>query len=474
MITLKARRTLNAIETGTLDSSGLEARLADPGHLAEFYSLLATKSQTRRMASSELTMEAIAFSEKAHKAIFQSSTNYNTTAAQAVADSPVAMAKMAVSLDALTVAIENPVSWALFTNSPYYEVNIKTIVALFAGLDASLYESIQEMIEDPAATYEIAANDNAMTALVNSTIAMTKAVDTITAMDDIVADTSAFTILANHGPSLNLVAQSAIAMSATTDEARAIVVGIPSGLRIFASYPVLWKSLMETSETLATNMYSLIIVLTEIDPTVFTTVEQIFGNEISMDKVASNSPTMVAIMHEEGTLNAMIASAQLDVVLANPVSMGLFAADTTIMSDLIGSSAFTALLGSPLAKEAIFASPSLITTMTEAGSDSLATLEGLSVNLTGPTPDTKIGQFQSLGLTGNIILLTARIGSITAAKVDNYFKGDGQSTATFACPGTHAASEYPIINLPFTNIQWDINSIAATAAAKITVTYVSF
>jgi hypothetical protein len=474
MITLKALRTLNAIEAGTLDSSGLQARLADPGHLAEFYSLLSTKGQTRRMAASALTMETIAFSEKAHKAIFETATNHNTTAAQAVADSPIAMAKMAMCLEALTVVIENDISWNIFIESPYYESNIKTIVALFAGIDPSLYSSIEEMIEDPAATYEIAGNDFAMTALVNSTVAMTKVVNTFTAMDDISANTSAITIVANNNASMNLVAQSSIAMSAVTDESRSIVVGIPSALKIMASYPVLWKSLMKTSETLAINIYGMIIVLTEIDPTVFTTVEQIFGNEVTMSKVASNRAVIVAVMNEPSALDLMVTSYKFSVILSNPISMGLFTADAQIMSDLIGSSSFPDLLNSTLAKEAIFASPSLIATMTTLGSDSLQTLKDLSIDLTGPTPDTKIGLFQDLGLPGNIILLTARIGSITAAKVDNYFKGDGQSTATFACPGTHAASEYPIINLPFTNIQWDINSIAATAAARITITYVSF
>ena len=475
MPTLRALRTLNAVECGTLDGAGLEARLAELGHLAEFYELLASRGQARRMASNALTMEAMSVSERAYKVIFQSSTNYNTTAAKAVADSPVAMHKIATSINALTVAINNTTSWNLFIASANYESNIKTIVSLFAGFASSNYETTSDIIKDPAATYAIAQNENAMFALVNSPITMAIVVQTTTAMQDIVASTSAFTIMANNTKSMNLVAQSSIAMATITDAARAIVVGIPSALKIFASYPILWSGLMQTSTTLDTTIYTIITTLTTVDSTAFTTTAQIFANSVAMGKVASDRASMVAIMNEPTTLNLMIASTQLDVVLGNSVSMGLFAGNVTIMNDLIGNTtAFPLLLNSTLAKTAIFTTPALVTTMTTANSTSLATITGLSTTKLGPVPDTKIGTFQSLDLPGNIIVLTAKLGSIVATQTDIYLKGTTQSVSTHPTPGTAAASVYPIINLPFTDILWDINSIAATAAARVTVTYVQF
>jgi hypothetical protein len=58
--------------------------------------------------------------------------------------------------------------------------------------------------------------------------------------------------------------------------------------------------------------------------------------------------------------------------------------------------------------------------------------------------------------------------------LDNYFKGDTGPTDTIACPGVQGVVPPTAINKAYTNPVWDVNSIAATAAAKVTVTYVDF
>lgn len=475
MPTLRALKTLNEVESGTLDGANLEIKLTEAGYLAGFYSLLSTRGQTRRIASNALTMVAVGVSERAQNAILETATLYNQSAAAGIASSSAAMNLITLSLPSLTTAIENPIAWDLVTQSDYFETNIKSVVSLFANITNTSLTTITEIITDPASTYSIAQSRGAMESIVNAPTAMGTFVNTTTAMDDVVARTEAFTILANNDVSINLVAQSTVAMATLTDAAIGIVIHIPSALKIFASYETLWADLVANLSTLSDNIYDMMVSFSGVDSTQFETVSDIFANDVAMNQIASNRASMVAILNEPTTLGLFCNSTQITIALTNPISMGLLSTNVSALNILIGNTiSFTPILANASAKATIFSTPSLITTMTTAGSTSLATLTALSVDFTGPTPDTVIGTFQSLGLAGKIIILTAKIGSITAATVDNSFYGTTQAVSTFACPGTHAASVYPIINLPFTDTFWDINSIAATAAAKVTVTYVDF
>jgi hypothetical protein len=180
-------------------------------------------------------------------------------------------------------------------------------------------------------------------------------------------------------------------------------------------------------------------------------------------------------MYESTTLNLMIASPHLANVLAIDVAMNIFAASTSVMSSLIqNNNAFPILLENSTAKLAIFNSSVLVNTMMTTPS-SANTMSGLGISVQGPVPDAKIGPTQSLGVPGNIIILTARMGSIVATTLENTFFGDNNKDGvTFDVPGTHASSVYPVINLPFTDVYWDVKSIAATAAARVSITYVDF
>ena len=135
--------------------------------------------------------------------------------------------------------------------------------------------------------------------------------------------------------------------------------------------------------------------------------------------------------------------------------------------------AFPILLDSSVARAAIFASPTLVETMMTAGSDSLSTVKKLARTAT-VVNDAKIGTFKTIGIDGNIIILTGVMGSIVATTLNNTFKGDNQEPFVIGLPGTSLSSGPLNINLPFTNAMWDIASIAATAAGNVTITYVDF
>jgi hypothetical protein len=475
MPTLRALRTLNEIEAGTLSGTNFETRLGSPGHLAEFSSLLTTRSQTRRMASNNASMAAISVSIRAHIAIFKSAIDTNTSLVEALVNNPNAMELIAGEIRCLNAITDNATSFRIFRTSPHFEANILGIVSLLAGININDHSDMTSLLNSSTATAKVAASDRAMKAIVESPSTMAIAVNISTAVSDMTGDASAFKIMARSDSTMNLIAQSSVAMSLVSTANRATVVSIPSALKIFASYDDVWANLMETSATIDNTIYRVVTTLADIDRTLFDTMTSIFKNATETEKVASSTASLIAILNDPTTLDLLINSPNLLGVYDNPNALEIFSTYKTTLVDLIGNeTAFSVMLKSVSAKGKIFNSPSLLSTMLTEGSSSQATVLSAAVNATGPIPDAKIGAYQSLGIPGNIIILTAKIGSITAAQVDNTFIGDTQPAATFPCPGTSATSVYPVINLPFTNVIWDINSIAATAAAKITITYVDF
>jgi hypothetical protein len=479
MPTLRAIKTLNEVESGTLDGLGLESRLSNQGHLAEFYSLLSTRSQTNRIASNTLTMTAMSVSAKAHKAIFESTRLNNTSAALAISNSLVAMNKISISLDALNIAIENRISWDLFINSPHYENNIKTIVTLFAGLNPGDYANLNELISDPAATYQIAQNENAMEALVSSEGAMDIVVETKTAMEDIVAKESAFTILANNHYSVHALAGSTIGITTVTDAARSIIVTIPAALIDFASHESVWVDWMSTSETLYDTIYDILLILTEVNGSTFETTQQIFADPIPMNKIASSTAAMIAILNEPATLSLFSESSEISIALTNPISMGLIADNQTLMLQLIeGEGTFITLISSALSRKVIFESTVLIDKI-EVTPSAIAALEAISVEVLAPTlPDGKPGEYQDFGFSGKMLMLAARMNSIVATTTQVEFRGNpmygSNAGTTNPYAGKSASSGYSSHIAAYTDMEWDAKVSTATAAAQVYVRYVDF
>ena len=479
MPTLRALKTLNEIESQLLDGNALEVRLTDVGHLAEFYSLLSTRSQTRRIASNTTTMAAMSLSNYAHEAILESATIYNTTAAQQLVESSTAMGLISLHLECLNIAIYNDVSWNILIGGPHYETNIKSIVSLFAGIDLSGFATMDAIIQSPAHSYLISLSDKAMEALVNSPTAMATVVDTTTAMEDIVASPTAFTILANNKNSVDLLAASTIGMDTITDAARAIIVGIPTALIHMAAQVEVWKYWMENSATLAENIYDILLTFTDVDSSQFENTEQIFGSAIPMNKIASDRASMVAILNEPDTLALFIASPQIEIALTNPISMAILAGNTDVMVGLVENNVtFPLLMTSTLSKNAMFESTPIIDTIA-GNAFAINYLEGIAVEqLASTLPDGSAGTFQDFGFSGKMLMLAARMNSIVATTTNVAFRGDpqygSQAGTTNAYAGKSASSGYNSHVAAYVDLEWDPKVATATAAAQVYVRYVDF
>jgi hypothetical protein len=182
---------------------------------------------------------------------------------------------------------------------------------------------------------------------------------------------------------------------------------------------------MHTSTTLAANIYGLLIVFTEVDPTAHTSVTQIFNSSAASLKIANSRPAMVGVMHEPTTLAIMIVSPNLETIFSSSVAVaeialhpdgvtavaantdawnlylaaplfslnlknivanlaGLTASDYVSVNDLIASSAaLTAIAANASASQALSTSSDAITT--------LASSANLSIILNSATAMTYFG-----------------------------------------------------------------------------------
>ena len=99
---LRAIRTLNNLEAGTLSGSALQTLLADTGRLGDFVSLVTQRGHARRLAASSTAMTAVAASSTAMTAVIAS-----PTATTAVAASSTAMTAVAASSTAMGLVVNS-------------------------------------------------------------------------------------------------------------------------------------------------------------------------------------------------------------------------------------------------------------------------------------------------------------------------------------------------------------------------------
>jgi DNA-binding sugar fermentation-stimulating protein len=475
MAQLRGVRLINAVANGTVLGAELETYLQDEGRLAEFTEILSQRGQAQRIANGQTTMDAIVLSLAAKNAIFIQATASNSTAVEAVVKSSIAMGAVAASISALENVSDNPTSWGFFILSAYYEVNILNIVANFAGVNPATHNNISELILDSTSIADVAVDSRAMRAVVASlstvdimagnSVAMTNVADDTAAITVVAETTSIMPTIASHVEAMNEIVSRAIPMNRMSINAGAI--------RAIAANATAWTN-FKSSAFFTADLKEIVANLAGLTPSDYADIDAIFADATASLAVANSATAMSAVLADSTATTSMIGSPHLATILGASAAMTEITSSESTMNTLItDTTAFPILLTSAAAKAAIFASSTLLNTMlTDAGS--LATVQGLAQTKVGPTPDTVVGAFQSLGLSGNVILLTGVMGSIVGTLLTNYFKGDTGATDTFACPGVQAIVPPTSINKGYTNVVWDVNSIAATAAAKITVTYVDF
>jgi hypothetical protein len=319
---LRAINLLQGVEGQTTLGAALETILAgSEAKKAEFGAMLSTRHMARRMAGNPVTMTAINASEKAIEIVFENTTELNAEPIKEIAKNATAMGNTSQVLTSLHKVIDNDVAFGHYSASAFYEANIINTLTTIIGRDPANYVNISALILDSAAMGEIATNTRAMKAVVKSSPAMAVVTANSLPMIDLASNNDAMSIVANSDLSMRLIAQSQTALDEVTNGARAIVVGVPSAVLILGSYDDAWDYIMHTSNTLAANIYGLLIIFTEVDPTAHTSVTQIFNSSVASLKIANSRPAMVAVMHESTTLAIMIVSPNLETIFSSSVAV---------------------------------------------------------------------------------------------------------------------------------------------------------
>tara|TARA_R110000796_G_scaffold104011_2_gene213525 strand:- start:3732 stop:5168 length:1437 start_codon:yes stop_codon:yes gene_type:complete len=477
MSELRPLRLLNAIENGTVLGAEFNTFLTDPGRLAEFTVLFAQRGQAKRIANGQTTMTAMVNSIIAINAAFVQATKTNDTIVEEIVKSALAMSTIANFPDVLEKASDNLISWGYVTGSIYYENHIKNIIAHLSGVDPSLYGTTSLLILDPVSMGDISVSERGMRALVNSIPSSTIMAGSSVAMALVAANVVAINLVAQQTSIMPIIANSVFAMNeiVSRSTATSLMASNLGAIQAIASNPTAFLNYTSGS-FYALNLKTVVANLAGLTPANYLDLGEILTDPTDALAVANSKSAIQAILANPAAINTMLSSTNLDVILGSSIAMTEITGNESTMNTLISNTtAFPILLTSSAAKAAIFASPTLVSTML-TGVDSSATVGALAQSAT-VTNNASFATYKSVGIAGNIIILTGVMGSIVATTLQNQFQsGDDAGTRSpiFNIPGTSLASGPIDINLPFTNAKWTVNSIAATAAANINITYVDF
>jgi hypothetical protein len=345
---------------------------------------------------------------------------------------------------------------------------------------------------------DIAVKTSAMKALVANEGAMTAAASDSDAIGDIASYVTATTLVAQSDSAMKIIGESTTALnmlkSAGKEVALANIFNTPSAVKVLSANETAWQSLMSASTTLSDNIYDILITVCDLDPLVHVSVEDIFTDTAASSIVANITPAMVAIIYEVNTaaangvtsvMDKIIASENFATVLGASTAMNSITANVPTMENLIANTtAFPILLSSAAAKATIFDSDVIsggtIDTSTlfykmmnnpDARSVVAAGAQSLSVS-----NDALVGTFKPSGLSGNIIVMTAQMGSLVAATNVVSFQTSGVPATLFtkAVPGVSLVTSPVSIDRPYTDMELDVDTAAGTAAGNVNLTYVTF
>lgn len=476
MPTLRALRLLNAVEAGTVTGTQLQTYLTDTGRVSEFSSLLSSRGQSRRMAGSTLTMAAIASSLAATNIVFKAATTATSAACQAVVASPIAMVAVAASVPSLNVLGANSVSWGLFNTSAYYETNIKTVIANFAGVTPANYATIDALIADSVSMAAIAAAPYAMNAVVASSNTTTLMATSSAAMALVASNAVAIDIVAKQTSIMGIVANSTQAMTEINSRSTATnkMASYPGAIVAISSVTTAWSSYM-AGPYFATNLALALANLIGVSPITFPTLSSIIADATALGKVAINKAAVQALASNSAAMSTLATSSNIGIILGSSIAMAVIGPNTTAMSSFLGSSgAWAGLFASSVAKGYIVSSTALVDAI--AANSALLTYLGTLSKITQPAtiPDGLPGTFQNFDGTQptKVLVLSAKEVGIAATYSD--YKLSGTSVAgSAASVSMHLSSTAWVAGVAgYTGLTWDLLAAGVTAATLPIIKYV--
>lgn len=476
MSTLRSLRLLGAVEAGTVTGTQLQTYLTDAGRNAEFAVLLSNRGQSRRMANSPLTMTAITTSQNAINTVFQSATALTNAACTAVVASSTAMSTVANSAASLTVLGANPVAWGLYKVSAYYETNVRTTVANYAGLAPATYPTVTALIADSGAVSAIAASAYAMAAVVASPATTSLVAASSVAMALVAANSVAINIVAAETAIMGTIANSTSAMTEINSRsaAAAAMASQPGAITAISNVSAAWTSYM-AGPFFATNLPTALANLVGVSPAAFPTLNSIIASAPTLTKVAANQAAVQALASNSAAMTTLSNSPNIGIILSSSIAMGVIGPNTTAMSSFLSSSgAWDGLFSSSVAKGYIVISNALVDAI--ASNAALITYlkaGAVTVSATG-IPDGNATALQPFaGIPSKVLVLSAKEVGI-AATFSPYNFGGSPMAGTQAGATLQLTAASTLAHVAgYTSMTWNLQGIGVTAATLPIITYYS-
>lgn len=473
MSTLRSIRLLNSVEAGLTTGAEFNVFLQDSGRLSEFHVLLSMRGQTRRMAASSVTMEAIIDSSIATNAVFADTDINNTTAALAITKNQTAMSSISNDSPTLNVIGTNPVSWSLFKASQWYEENVKNVIANLADLNTSTYSTKEELITTPSSVSIIVGFPRAMAAVVASLPTSTAMAQDATIMSIVVADSSAITIVSESVSVMPIIAASQDAMNeiTTSSVAMPIMANSANAMVAISKVSAAFNSFLGSS-SFSSNIKNAICNIAGLNPSSFATVDDIISNADALTSVASNGAASKALASSSSAVTTLASSSNLSIILGSTVAMEFFGTEGNLQAFLAVPAAVPVVFGSSVAKGVIVASTPLMNLIATTPAI-VSFLSGISTTSI-PSNLNVVGANNAFGgLPEKFILLSIRANNIGAIAMTFTLAGSPLAGTTYgnvvSASGTVTATSVFGISNPAT---WKASGIAATAAASPSATYV--
>lgn len=478
MSTLRSLRLLNAVEAGTVNGAQLETFLTNTGRASEFSVLLSNRGQSRRMSNSTLTMAAITASPAATDIVFKAATTLTSNACSAVVASPIAMSAVSNNASSLNIVGANSVAWNLFKTSTFYEVNVRTVIALYAGLTPVAYPTVTSLITNPISMGDISAAPYAMFAVVASLPSTTIMAGDSAAMAVVAANPVAIDIIAKETNIMSIIANSTSAMAEITSRATATsrMAFYPGAILAISKSTTGWTAYL-TSPFFAANLPLALANLIGVTPASFPTLDSIIADAYALGKVASSTPAVQALASNAGAMTTLANSPNVGVILGSATAMAVIGTNTTAMTSFItNANSRASVFASSTAKGFIMAS----TTLVDVIAGNAATLTYLNtikvtVAATG-IPDGNATALQPFpGVPAKLLTLSAKEVGIAATFSPYNFGGSAmtgsQAGATLSLSGTGVGG-HPTHVAGYINMTWNLQGVGVTAATLPIISYV--
>lgn len=475
MSTLRSLRLLGAVEAGSVNGSQLQEFLTDAGRASEFSVLLSSRGQSRRMASSSLTMAAIVGSLEATNIVFKAATASTSAACQAVVSSPIAMVAVSNNSPSLKILGANPISWNLFNSSIYYESNVRTVIANYAGVDSAAYPTVDALIVDPVSMAEISAAPFAMSAVVASPATTTTMAANAAAMAQVSSNPVAIDIVAKQTAIMGIIANSPAAMAEIVSRSTATtrMASYPGAITAISKVSSAWSSYL-AGPFFSSNLALAFANLIGVNPANYPTLSSIIADASALTLVAKNTQAVQALSSNSAAMSTLAVSPNIGIILSSGTAMAVIGPNTSAMGSFLNASgAWAGLFASSTAKGYIVSSTALVDSI--AGNAALLTfLGGMTKTATATgIPDGIVGKYQAFaGAPSKVLVLTAKEVGIAATFSAYKFGGSvmAGSTAGSVVNLTAAANTAHVAG--YCDMTWDLQGIGVTAATLPIISYV--